>query len=90
MIKLKTLRWEDYPARPDIIMRVVIKERGGRRGRGRKGTVAIESEVGAMRFEDGGRDRGLQADSRSWESKETGSFLDPPEGMQLRQPILDI
>lgn len=72
-------------------MRVLVKERGGRgRVRGGKGTVAIEAEVGAMCFDDGGRDRGWQVDSRSWESKDTGSFLDPPEGMQLRRPVVDI
>lgn len=52
--------------------------------------MAIEAEVGEMCFDDGGRDRGWQVDSRSWESKDMGSFLDPPEGMQLRRPVVDI
>lgn len=51
-----------------------------------------EAEAGVMclKMAEGTTGRGVQVDSSSWKSKEIDSPLEPPEGMQPRQPILDV
>lgn len=51
-----------------------------------------EAEVGVMCFEEGGRDHGPRSEGGLWKlDRQRGRcFLDPPEGTQPCQPILDV
>lgn len=80
VIRLETMRWgehPDYAGGPEIITRVLMRERQGGQ---RKGQAGQKRE----RREDGGRNpkpRNAGA-SRSWRKQGTRFSLEPPEGSQ--------